>query len=43
VEDPLTGNYVGGCADGCSSTGGGPGAAWLFVALLGLARRRKTA
>jgi len=42
TEEPaLKGNYLGGCADGCSSTGGSPGAAWLLLGLLGLVRRRR--
>ncbi len=39
----VTGKYVGGCADGCSSTGGSPGIAWLGAfGLLGLLRRRRS-
>jgi len=38
----ITGKYVGGCSDGCSSTGGAPGLAWLAaVGLLGVVRRRR--
>ena len=38
----VPGEYVGGCADGCSSTGGSPGVAWLGAfGLLGLLRRRR--
>jgi uncharacterized protein (TIGR03382 family) len=38
---PLKGDYLGGCADGCSSSGGSPGIAWLALGLVGLLRRRR--